>query len=135
MVTDPIADLLNRIKTAGAVGNELINVPYSNMKFAVAKVLEKHGYVASVSKKGKDVTKTIEIGLVYKNPDTTKSALKIKGIERVSKPSKRVYLGCKDIRLVRNGFGAVVLSTPKGIMTGTEARKEHVGGEVLFKIW
>lgn len=135
MVGDQIGDMLNRIKTAGAVQNETINVPYSNLKFAIAKVLEKHGYVASVSKKGKDVQKTIEITLVYKNPDTVKSVSKINGVERVSRPSKRVYLGCKDIRLVRNGFGAVILSTPKGIMTGAEARKEHVGGEVLFKIW
>lgn len=135
MVGDHIGDMLNRIKTAGAVRNESVSVPYSNFTFAIAKVLEKNGYLASVSKKGKDVQKTIEMVLVYEKPDTIKSRLKIKGVERVSKPSKRVYFGCKDIRLVRNGFGAVILSTPKGIMTGAEARKEHVGGEVLFKIW
>lgn len=123
--------MLNRIKTAGAVGHEAVTVPYSNIKFAVAKLLEKEGYVLAVSKKGKDVTKSIEIGLSY----TEKKKLKIKGVERVSKPSRRVYFGCRDIKLVRNGFGAIILSTPKGILTGAQARKEQVGGEVLFKIW
>ena len=129
MVGDPIGDMLNRIKTAGAIGSDTISVPFSNLKFAVAKVLEKQGYVA-VEKKGKKVTKTIEIDLAYTNDE-----LKIKGVERVSKPSCRVYFGVRDIKLIRNGYGAIILSTPKGIMTGRDARKEQVGGEVLFKIW
>ncbi|MCK5027227.1 MAG: 30S ribosomal protein S8 [Candidatus Pacebacteria bacterium] len=130
MVVDPIADLLNRIKTAGAVKHENVSVPFSNIKFAIAKKLEKQGYVENVSQKGKKVTKTIEVGLVYE-----KDTAKIKGIERVSKPSKRVYFGVKDIRPFRNGYGAYFLSTPKGILTGEDARKQQVGGEVLFKIW
>ena len=130
MVGDPIGDMLNRIKTAGAIGSDTISVPFSNLKFAVAKVLEKQGYVAAVEKKGKKVTKTIEIDLAYAN-----DGLKIKGVERVSKPSCRVYFGVRDIKLIRNGYGAIILSTPKGIMTGRDARKEQVGGEVLFKIW
>ncbi|MCK5096418.1 MAG: 30S ribosomal protein S8 [Candidatus Pacebacteria bacterium] len=130
MVGDPIGDMLNRIKTAGAIGSDTISVPFSNLKFAVAKVLEKQGYVAAVEKKGKKVTKTIEIDLAYTNDE-----LKIKGVERVSKPSCRVYFGVRDIKLIRNGYGAIILSTPKGIMTGRDARKEQVGGEVLFKIW
>lgn len=122
--------MLNRIKTAGAVGHEQVSVPYSNVKFAIAKELEKQGYVADVTKKGKKVTKTIEIVLVYND-----EKLKIKGVERVSKPSKRVYFGVKDIKPFRNGYGEFFLSTPKGILTGKVARKEQVGGEVLFKIW
>jgi small subunit ribosomal protein S8 len=131
MVGDPIGDMLNRIKTAGAVGHETVSVPYSNIKFAVAKVLEKQGYVSEVSKKGKDVTKSIEITLAYADKNT----FKIKGVERVSKPSRRVYFGCRDIKPVRHGYGMFVLSTPKGIMAGGDAKKEQVGGEVLFKIW
>ena len=130
MVGDPISDMLNRIKTAGAVGHENVSIPYSNVKFAIAKKLEKQGYVTDVSKKGKKVTKTIEVGLVY-----DEDMGKIKGVERVSKPSKRVYFGVKDIKQFRNGYGLFFLSTPKGILTGEDARKEQVGGEVLFKIW
>ncbi len=130
MVGDPIADMLNRIKTASAVGHKSISVPFSKVKFAIAKKLEKQEYVVNVSKKGKKVTQTIEIDLVYE-----KDTAKIKGVERVSKPSKRVYFGIKDIKPFRNGYGAFFLSTPKGILTGEDARKQQVGGEVLFKIW
>lgn len=130
MVTDSIADMLNRIKNASMVGHETVELPYSNLVFAIAKTLEKEGYITNILKKGKKATKALEFNLVYIN-----SAPKMKGFERVSKSSKRVYFGVKEIMLVRSGFGSYVLSTPKGIMTGREARKERVGGEVLFKIW
>jgi len=130
MVGDPIGDMLARIRNAAAVGHDNVRVPYSKFKHAVAKVLLKEGYVSSVEKRGRKVVKTIEIGLAYNN-----NVPKIKGTERVSKPSKRVYQATKNLRPVRHGFGTSILSTPKGILTGGDARKEHVGGEILFLIW
>ena len=130
MVGDPVGDMLARIRNAAAVGHDNVRVPYSKFKHAVAKVLLKEGYVSSVEKRGRKVVKTIEIGLAYNN-----DVPKIKGTERVSKPSKRVYQGTKNLRPFRHGFGTSILSTPKGILTGGDARKEHVGGEILFLIW
>ena len=130
MVTDPIADLLVRIKNAGNTGLPSTTIPYSQLKFEIVNLLEKEGYVGSVSKKGKKAKKVIEVGIAYidKKP-------RIADAVRVSKPSRRIYMGVNDIRPVRHGYGLTVLSTPKGIMTDKEARKEHVGGEALFKIW
>ena len=131
MVGDPIADMLIRIKNASAVDHKTVSVPYSNLKFAIASTLEKQGYIGTVSKKGRKVTKIIEINLIYAKDNVAK----IKGMQRISKPSRRVYLGAKDVKPVLNGFGTLILSTPKGIMTGKEAKQGVVGGEALFKIW
>ena len=131
MVGDPIADMLVRIKNANAVDHKTVNIPYSNIKFAIATTLEKQGYIGSVSKKGRKITKIIELELVYIDHKTAK----IKGLKRISKPSRRVYFRAKDIKPVLNGAGTLILSTPKGIMTGENAKKNLVGGEVLFKIW
>lgn len=120
-----------RLRNAGAVGHVSVSMPYSNIKHEIAKVLLKEGYISSVEKKGRKVIKSLEIGLVYGDNDTHK----IKKTARVSKPSKRVYMSAKEIRPIRHGFGIVLLSTPKGILTGGAAKKEHVGGEVLFTIW
>lgn len=127
---DPIADMLVNIKNAGNAGKGLALVPFSKMKESIASVLFKHGYIASYAKKGKKIAKTLEIGVLFdgKTP-------RIAGVARVSKPSCRTYIGVPEIRPVRNGYGLMVLSTPKGIMTGDEARRAQVGGEVLFKIW
>ncbi len=131
-MTDPISDMLIRIKNASNAGHETTLVPFSKLRFSIAKVLMDKGYVSAINKKGDKIKKTLEVTLAY-NED--KKTPKIQGLERVSKPSKRVYLGVKAVRPVRAGYGAVFLSTPKGIMTGEDAKKEHVGGEVLFKIW
>ncbi len=130
MVNDKIADMLIRIKNAGAVGKESTTIPHSNLRLSVAQALLKRGYITSISKKGKKTKKVIEIGIAYKEGEP-----KVKGAERVSKLSRRVYYGFRDIRPVKNGFGLLMLSTPKGILSGEEARKENVGGEALFKIW
>ena len=133
-MNDKIADMLVRIKNAGYAGKDTALVPYSKYKMAIAQVLLKNGYVQSVSekRKGKKASgRMIEVGIAYAGKNTPK----VKGVERVSKLSRRVYMGHRDIKPVRNGFGMLVLSTPKGILTGDEAKKEHVGGEVLFKIW
>lgn len=118
------------MKNASAMGHASITVPYSKLKNAIALCLQKEGYVGEVTKKVKKGNPVLEIALVYidKKP-------KISEVERVSKSSRRVYFGMKDLHTVRNGSGLLVLSTPKGILSGKEARKEQVGGEALFKMW
>ena len=129
-MTDPVSDFLIRLKNAGAARREVVLMPYSNLKNSIGVALLKIGFVGSVVKHQKKVGAALEVGLVYEN-----GKAKIKGVERVSKPSRRVYVGVKDIRKVKEGHGALVLSTPKGILTDNEARKEMVGVEALFKIW
>ncbi len=131
MVTDPIADFITRLRNAGEVGHAEVSMPYSKLKMSIASLLYKEGYIASVSKKGKKVAKTLEVSLASLEDGTPK----IKGVKRISKPSKRVSSGVKGMTPVRHGFGIGVISTPKGVLTGGEARKEQVGGEILFKIW
>jgi len=127
---DPIANMINMIKNANRAEHELVIVSYSKVKQAIANCLLNTGYIKSVNKKTKKNFPVLEIGLIYIDGEP-----KIKGVERVSKSSCRVYKGVKDIRSFRNGYGTAVLTTPKGILTDRQARKEMVGGEVLFKIW
>lgn len=140
MVTDPIGDMLMRLKNAGAAGKPVVRVPYSALKLSIANVLLKEGYVASVTKKakkGKAAERWIEIGVAYdKTGDGAAEVVtpRIRGAERVSKPSRRIYVGVTGIKPVKEG-GIMVLSTPKGVMTAEEAKKEHVGGEVLCRAW
>lgn len=126
MVTDPIADLLIRLQNASRVGHTAVTMPFSRMKHAVAEVLAKEGYVEAPSHKNYSLV----IPLRY-----AAGAPAITGVKRLSKPSRRTYLGVRDVRSVKRGHGLLVLSTPKGIMTGAEARKQRVGGEALFEIW
>ena len=128
---DKISNLIINIKNAGSARKEYASVSYSNFKMAIAKLLEKEGYLANVSKKGKKVKKIIEMEIFYNENGSSK----VLGVKRISKPSKRIYFGMKDIRKVKGGHGTLILSTPKGILTGEQARKEKVGGEALFKIW
>ena len=130
MTTDPIAEMLTRIKNAGNAGKPTVLIPYSKIKMAIAEILEKEGYIKSLNKKGKKVAKFIEIELLYSG-----NAPRISDIKRLSKPSRRVYQRTLEIRPVRHGYGRLILSTPRGLMTDSEARKTRVGGEVLFKIW
>lgn len=127
---DPIADMLIAIKNAGNAGKATAIVPFSSIKEAIASVLFQSGYIASYAKKGKKVQKTLELGVAF---DGKKA--RVLDVRRMSKPSRRMYMKAAEIKPIRNGYGLLVLSTPKGIMTGDEARKAQVGGEVLFKIW
>jgi len=127
---DPISDMLIRIKNAYSIGHESVLVPYSNIKFDIANLLQKEGFVDLVSKKGKKTNKVIEIGIKYEDKKS-----RISGVSRISKPSRRIYINVKNIKPVMQGRGALILSTPKGIMTDKRARQEHVGGEAMFKIW
>ena len=127
---DSISNMLIIMKNGSLAGKESVFLPYSKMKQAIAESLKKEGYIANVAKKIKKDQPVLEVELLYidKKP-------KITEVERISKQSRRVYFGMKDIHSVRNGTGLLVLSTPKGILSGKEARKEQVGGEALFRIW
>lgn len=127
---DRISNLIISIKNAGNAGKESTILPYSKLQAAIAKTLFEAGYIASYSKKTSKGHDVLEIGIAYSN-----SRPKIRDVKRISKPSRRLYSGVKKIRNVKNGYGTLVLSTPKGILTGDQAKKEHTGGETLFEIW
>ncbi len=127
---DSIANFIIMLKNAGDSGKKSITVPFSNMNASIAKTLEKAGYIKSFSKKGKKVAKSMEVELAYSGSEP-----KIKGVERVSKLSRRIYGKSKDIRPFRQGFGVAVLTTSKGVLVDKDAKKENVGGEILFRIW
>lgn len=127
---DPIANMLIMIQNASRAGHESVSFPYSKIKYEIALCLEKAGFVKGVSKKTKKELPVIEVGLVYKG-----EAPRIHDIERVSKVSRRTYAGVSDLKPFKNGIGAFVLSTPKGILIDSEAKKERVGGEVILSIW
>ena len=127
---DPIADMLTRIRNAAAAGLEKVAIPLSKEKKAVAEVLKEEGYLSSVSIEGEGVKSQIVVVLKYAGAKAV-----IEGIERVSKSSCRIHCGSREIPRVRNGLGIVVLSTPKGIMSGRKAAKENVGGEILCRVW
>ena len=127
---DSISNMLIMMKNGSLAEKESVAMPYSKMKHAIAECLQKAGYVTNISKKVKKDQPVLEIGLVY-----TDKKPKITEVERISKQSRRVYFGVKDIHRVRNGSGLLVLSTPKGILSGKDARAGQVGGEALFRIW
>lgn len=118
------------IKNAGNASRETATFPYSKLKHAIAVVLEKEGFIKNVTKKTKKGLPMIEVTLVAKDGEP-----RIRDVKRVSKPSRRVYQGVADLRPYKQGHGMTILSTPKGILTDKEAKKEMVGGEVLFTIW
>ena len=127
-MTDPIADMLNRIKNAQAVKHETVSFGFSKIKYEIALLLQKNGLIKDVEKKGKKEKKTIKITL--KNEGDSFEIAK-----RVSKPGQRIYVAAKDIKPVRAGYGISIISTPKGLMTGKEARIKKLGGEIICKIW
>ena len=130
-ITDPIADMLTRIRNANSAKHDTVSVPASNMKKAIAQILVDEGYIKSfkVIEDGKQGI--IEIALKY---GPNKSQV-ITGLRRVSKPGLRIYSNCEDLPKVMKGLGIAILSTSKGIMTDKAARKANVGGEVLAFIW
>lgn len=128
---DPIADLLNRIKNAQAASHQVVRVPFSKMKFEIAKILEREGFIESVDRRGKGPQKIIRIFLKYK--EDGKGALS--DFKMISKPSRRVYIKAKEIKKTKGGYGISIISTPKGIMTDKEAKKNKVGGEIICEVW
>jgi len=131
MVNDPVGDLIIRLKNAGAVHADLVSVPYSDAKLAVASKLAQEGYVKSVAKRGKKVHRALDIELLYHDS----GAHAIRGVKRISKPGRRIYRGVSELYPVRHGRGRLIVSTPRGILTGEEAKRGKVGGEALFEIW
>lgn len=126
-MTDPITDMLNRIRNAQAVSKETVVIPYSNLKYEIAKILEKQKLIGKIEKKGRSPRKIIEIALKY--------PAVISGLRRISKPGQRIYARTKEIKPVRGGYGISIVSTPKGLMTNKEARRKKLGGEIICEIW
>ncbi len=126
---DQIANMLNMIKNAGVRSHANVVVPHSKMKESILVCLKREGYIADFKKKTQKNFPFLEIELSY-----TDGSPKVKEVKRISKLSKRVYMAVGDIRPVKSGRGVLILSTPKGILSGREARKEHVGGEALLSI-
>jgi small subunit ribosomal protein S8 len=131
MVTDPIADMLTRIRNALVAGHEAVQVPASKMKIAIAKVLKKEGFIRDFEVVPEGVKRDIRIDLAYSG----KKEPTISGLRRVSKPGLRVYVQKREIPRVYGGLGIAILSTPQGVMTGQEAWRRQVGGEILCYVW
>ncbi len=127
---DAIGDLIIQIKNAGVAGKESVTIPYSKFRYAVAQALLSEGYIAAVDKKTRKQRKTIEIGVAYEEGKP-----RIEGVKRISKLSRRLYSAGKNLWRVRQGYGDLFLSTPHGVLSAREAKKKHIGGEVLFEIW
>ncbi len=131
MVTDPISDLLTRIRNAQIAKHDTVSIPHSKMKQALIKVFYDEGYVGPFRIIEEEGRKKIQVNLRY----TGKKMVILSHLGRISKPGLRVYMGYKDLKPVRSGMGTSILSTPKGILTDRQAREEKVGGEVLCRIW
>ena len=131
VVTDTIADMLTRIRNANQMRYETVEVPSSNIKKEVAKILKEEGYIKDYKVKDDNTGGTIVLTLKY----TDKKERVITGLKRISKPGLRVYAKAEEVPKVLNGLGIAIISTSKGIMTDKKARKENIGGEVLAYIW
>jgi len=128
-MTDPISDMLTRIRNAGHALRPVVTVPHSRVKENIANILKKEGYVAEVAVEGK-TPKTINIKLKYQGKKNV-----IEGLRRISRPGLRHYVGATEIPRVLGGLGVAVVSTSEGVMTGSQAKKKNLGGELLCYIW
>ncbi|HEY3834937.1 MAG TPA: 30S ribosomal protein S8 [Bryobacteraceae bacterium] len=131
MTSDPIADMLTRVRNAIIARHPKVDVPASKLKAEIARILKEEGYIANYKVAEEGVKKVIKIYLKY-GPNNSPV---ITQIERISRPGCRVYVGQSDIPRVQGGLGINILTTPRGVMTGRHAHKEGVGGEVLCRIW
>jgi small subunit ribosomal protein S8 len=131
MMTDPIADMLTRIRNAGTARHAQTTCPSSQQKLAIATVLQRAGFLDSVNVEDRDGHASLVFGIRY---DEAGRPL-IDGIKRVSKPGRRVYVGKDDLPRVRNGLGVAVISTSRGILSDREAREQNLGGELLCEVW
>lgn len=131
MMTDPISDMLTRIRNAAQAGHSSAQCSSSRLKLAVAKVLSDEGFVGAVTTDASGKHELMTVGLRY----TDDGRKMIDGIQRVSRPGRRVYVGAGEVPKVRSGMGMVVLSTSRGVMCDRDARAAHIGGEVLCEVW
>ncbi|MDK2921242.1 MAG: small subunit ribosomal protein [Desulfonauticus sp.] len=125
-LTDPIADLLTRIRNAHLARHKEVSIPRSRLKEEILRILKEEGFIKDYIAEDRE----LKVFLKYYNGQPV-----IKGLQKISKPSRRVYVKAKEIPIVRNGLGIAILSTPKGIMEGRQARKENVGGELICEVW
>lgn len=135
-VSDPIADMLTRLRNAILAGHQTVSVPSSKIKLEIARILKQEGYIEDYQEaelEGK-VNRVIRIRLKYVGERRERHAV-ISGIERISRPGRRIYVGKREIPWIKAGMGIAILTTPKGVMTGDRARQLGVGGEVICQIW
>lgn len=131
MVTDPISDLLTRIRNASMVSKPNVSIPHSNFKFELAKLLKNEGYVSDVKISGDGVKKSIDIDMKYSDEGNSV----ISGMNRLSKPGQRVYSSFDKLPRNNGGLGTVVVSTSRGLLSDSEARKRKLGGELICEVW
>ena len=131
-MSDPIADMLTRIRNANTAKHDTVDVPSSKMKLAIADILVKEGYIASYEIVDDGAFKNIHMTLKY---GADKNEKIISGLKRISKPGLRIYAGAEELPKVLGGLGIAIISTNKGVLTDKDARKENVGGEVLAFVW
>lgn len=129
-MTDPIADMITRLRNAALAGKSTVQMPYSKAKAAVAELLKQSGFVELVSDNGKGIEKTLEIRL-----SADQKNVKFTEIARMSRPGRRWYSNAKDIPVIMRGRGIVIISTSKGMMTGEQAKKQNIGGELICKVY
>ena len=130
-MTDPIADMLTRLRNAMQARHPKVDVPASKLKGEIARILKEEGYIANYKVAEEEGKRTIKIYLKYSD----ESAPVISKMQRVSRPGRRVYVGSKEIPRVLGGMGINILTTPRGVMTGRNAHRNRVGGEILCEIW
>ncbi len=130
-LTDPVADFLTRIRNSIRARHQKLDVPASKLKAEIARILKEEGYIANYKPAEEDGQKVLRVYLKY---DPNNEAV-IRDLQRVSRPGCRVYLGRDEIRRVQGGLGISIMTTPKGVMTGRQARREGVGGEILCEVW
>jgi small subunit ribosomal protein S8 len=131
MMTDPIADMLTRIRNGLQSRHAAVEMPASKLKSAIAEVLRDEGYIKGFSQSGEGATKTLKVELRY----VGKNEPVLSGLKRVSKPGLRVYSAATDIPRVFGGLGVAIISTSRGVMSGAQARKLRVGGEIICHVW
>ena len=127
---DTISNMIIQLKNAGHAGHNYVAVPYSKLKHSIGETLKKEHFIKNLEVETKKGKKILTVNLFVEN-----RVPKIKGVKRISRPSKRVYKQSSDIHPVKNGYGALILSTSKGVMSGREAKRAKLGGEALFSIW
>jgi len=124
-----VVEMLNKIKNAQTVQKNTVSVPYSNFKYSLAKILEKEGFIGEIKKRGRK-KKRILVRLKYED-----RIPRIREIKMISKPGKRIYLQRKELYLPKSGYGILIVSTPKGLLTSREAKKMKIGGEAICEVW
>lgn len=133
-VSDPIADMLTRIRNATMREHEVVSIPHSGIKESIANVLKEEGFIEDFQVLSEEPRTVLRLKLRYVGDRRNRRAV-ITGLERVSKPGRRVYVGKRDIPWVLSGMGVAILTTSKGVMTGQSARRQGLGGEVLCEVW